>query len=333
MPTSVTSALRQQHRHVEERPVMRPKLAIAIPTYQRPGEIGLNDDIFMQECAALGIVIYVSDDSNDDDTARLAEAAAKKYGNVFYRKNVPACGHDRNIIETLSWPDADYVWIIGDTFSAMPGTLKPLMHSLQGQDFQFVNWNSGDLRVTEIVSGAEAVDLVRDKLWHQTLTGGTIYHFRVRDWVRSNLPEIHHNFPHIDVILGYLSQYASSVRWYGKKVLISAPKKSSYWHHKALDVFVDDWFSVLNAYPTILSPAQAIEIGKAHSANTGLFDVMFLVRLRAIGHLTWSSAKKEHFWHAMHVNKSRILLILLAPKAALVAAAPVKRRLSRLLRR
>jgi len=312
---------------------MRPKLAIAIPTYQRPGEIGLNDDIFMQECAALGIAVYVSDDSNDDDTTRLAELAAKKYGNVFYRKNVPACGHDRNIVETLSWPDADYVWIIGDTFSAMPGTLAPLMHSLQGQDFQFVNWNSSDTRITDILSGHEAVNLVRDKLWHQTLTGGTIYQSRVCDWVRSNLHEVHKNFPHIDVILGYISQYDSSVRWYGKKVIKSAPKKSSYWHHKALDVFVDDWFSVLNAYPKILSPTQAVAIGRAHSANTGLFDVMFLVRLRAIGHLSWSSTKKVHFWHAMHVKKSRILLILLAPKAALVAAAPVKRSLGRFLRR
>ncbi len=312
---------------------MRPKLAIAIPTYQRPGEIGLNDDAFMQECAELGIAIYVSDDSSDDDTAHLAEAAAQKYGNVFYRKNVPACGHDRNIIGTLAWPDADYVWIIGDTFSAIPGTLKALMQSLQGQDFQFVNWNSGDLRITKVLSGADAIDLVRDKLWHQTLTGGTIYHSRVRDWMQSGLPEVHRNFPHIDVILGYSSQCAISVSWYGRRVLKSAPKKSSYWHHKALDVFVDDWFSVLNAYPAILSAAQAIAIGKAHSANTGLFDKMFLVRLRAIGHLTWSSTKKAHFWHAMHVRKSLILLILLAPRASLVMAAPVKRGLSRLLRR
>jgi hypothetical protein len=312
---------------------MRPKLAIAIPTYQRPGEIGLNNDAFMRECVALGVVIYVSDDSNDDDTARLAKTAAEKYGNVFYRKNVPACGHDRNIIQTLSWPDADYVWIIGDTFSAMPDTLKPLLFSLQGQDFQFVNWNSGDLHITAILSGARAVDLVREKLWHQTLTGGTIYHSRVCDWVRSSLPEVHHNFPHMDVILGYASAHSITASWYGRKTLQSAPKKSSYWHHKALDVFVDDWFAVLNAYPAILSAAQAAEIGKAHSANTGLFDEMFLVRLRAIGHLTWSSTKKVHFWHAMHVKKSRIILILLAPKISLVAAAPIKRWVSGLLRR
>lgn len=294
----------------------RPTLAIAIPTYCRPQQIALNFAEFMQEAADLGVAIYVSDDSPDDETERLATIAGQTYGNVTYRRNTPSLGHDANVIQTLLWPDADYVWIMGDVFRTSPGGLAAVLETLTGQDFEFINRNATDRRMIAPCAGQAAVDLIQDKIWHQTLTGGTIYHNRVREWVRETKPSVHRNFPHLDVILGYAAAHPVTVGWFGQPVLENAPKQSSYWHHKALDVFVDDWVSVITAYPTVLPVNRRRSFLKSHSAHTRLFNIEFLLQLKTIGHLDWKATRRRHFWDVMHLPRAVITAILMTPNRA-----------------
>ncbi|WP_457099965.1 glycosyltransferase [Microbacterium sp. P5_E9] len=290
------------------------KLAIAIPTYDRPTESLLNDEDLLREAMHLGVEIYISDDSTDDRTQVLAAGVMTRFSHVHYRRNTPSLGHDANVVETLLWPAADYVWLLGDTFRTLPGELERIVSQLHGQAFQFVNWSSGDLAVTEVVDGDAARALVREKIWHQTLTGATIYHRSVCDWVREVRPATHANFPHLDVILGFAAACNVSVGWYGRKALTSAPKNGSYWHHRALDVFVDDWVAVLSAYPSVVPADQLAKVVRSHSANTGLFSYEFLTTLRSSGHLNWRATRRPLFWDAMHLSRFKVVTLLLTPR-------------------
>jgi len=292
----------------------RPTLAISIPTYCRPQQIALNFAGFMQEAADLGVLIYISDDSPDDETERLTRTVRQSYGNVIYRRNTPSLGHDQNVMQSLLWPDTDYVWVMGDAFRTATGGLAAVLDILTGQDFEFVNRNGLDFRLVGPCSGEEAINLIRNLIWHQTLTGGTIYHRRVREWVRKSDLTIHSNFPHLDVILGYATIHNTSIGWFGRPILESAPKNQSYWHHRAFDVFVDDWASVILAHRAILCSNRIASILKSHSSNTRLFNIEFMLHLRDIGHFNWSSTRRLYFWDVMHLPRAIIIAILLIPK-------------------
>lgn len=295
----------------------RTKLSIVIPTYLRPEASVLNDTGFLNEAATLGVELYLSDDSPDDSIERLFEARRADYANIHYRRNSPPLKHDRNVVSSLLWPDSRFTWILGDSFRTIPGSLALILDELDDQDFYFVNWNSTDRRTIERLEGDDAARFLVDRVWHQTLTGATIYHDRVRTWVRQGDLQVHPNFPHLGVILGYASDHRTTLGWHGQPSLRSVPKGRSYWSQRALDVFVDDWSSALEAHPGVIPPAQLPDVIRSHSANTRLFNLPFLLTLRASGHLSRSALRKRHFWDAMHLPPAVLWALVLVPSRLL----------------
>lgn len=292
-------------------------LSIVIPSYLRSESSVLNDEQFLDEAAALGVQVFISDDSPDDSIQQLYESRRARYANVHYRRNVPALKHDRNVISSLLWPESRFTWILGDSFRTVPGVLSRVLDELDDQDFYFINWNSSDHRMIGCLDDADAAEFIVERVWHQTLTGGTIYHDRVRRWVADGPREFHANFPHVDVILGYASTHDISVGWRGEPTLYSVPKGASYWTRRALDVFVGDWSSVLTAYPRAIPPERLPEVIRSHSQNTRLFNLPFLATLRATGHLDRAALRAPHFWHAMHAPRVLVLALVLVPPGVL----------------
>lgn len=295
----------------------RAKLSIAIPTYLRPEASVLNDTGFLDEAAALGVELYVSDDSPDDSIQRLFEARRADYANIHYRRNDPPLKHDHNVISSLLWPDSRFTWILGDSFRTVPGALTRIVDELDDQDFYFINWNSTDSRTIERLEGDDAARFLVERVWHQTLTGATIYHDRVRAWARQGSLQVHPNFPHLGVILGYANDHPTTLGWHGEPSLRSMPKGRSYWSQRALDVFIDDWSTALEAHPRVIPPDQLPDVIRSHSENTGLFNVTFLLTLRASGHLGRAALRKPHFWHAMHLPRAVVLALVVVPSRLL----------------
>jgi glycosyltransferase involved in cell wall biosynthesis len=300
------------------------RLALAIPTFRRSAALAENLSKMMDETVGLGITVYISDDSPDHETERVIEEFATRYDNINYRRNAPPLRHDSNLFETLLWPEEDYVWLLGDSLRPKPGQLKRILDFLADQDLVFVNSHSGDTRNVPFASDTAALDLLRDALWHQTLTGATIYHRRVRFWAQSSRVDLRRNFPQLSVILGYASAMPLSIAWFGEKSLDSA-KKQSYWREAALDVFVDDWVSLVSAYPKIVAPDQRRAVLKSHSAMNSLFNLDFLLELKKNGHFGWASTKRPHFWDVMHLGRLTILSILLVPTSVLELAQRLRR--------
>lgn len=292
---------------------MPEKLAIVIPTYTRVAALAANLPFLLEDAERLGVGVYLSDDSPDDATERLAAPLLVRYANFHYRRNIPALRHDANILSTLAWPDADHVWILGDVFRPKEGGLAAVLDFLNNQDFLFINWASDDTGMIRSAEGEVAHDLLLSKLWHQTLTGATIFRRPVIAWAEASLTRPHANFPHLDVILGYVEAHPVVIGWFGRKILHAEQKTASYWRARALDVFIDDWVSVVKAHPQAVPPSSLKRVLRSHSASTKLFSIGFLRELARSGHFGIAALRRPHFWDVMHESRLRVLSALLLP--------------------
>ncbi|GGB26339.1 hypothetical protein GCM10011380_14810 [Sphingomonas metalli] len=297
-------------------------LAIAIPTYQRPDVLRRCLAEVLDDAEALGVAIYISDDSSDADTEAMVADLSQRYPNIHYRHNRPALRHDGNVLQTLLWPEADYVWLLGDARWVKRGQLARIKRFLTGQDMVFVNSHCSDTRTVKAAEGDDALHLARDRLWHQTMTGATIYHRNVIRWAANDII-VKRNFPQISVILGYLSSNPAKIGWFGEPS-IGTVDKPSYWQSAMLDVFVDDWVSVVSAFPKVVSPSEMPSVVKAHSANMNLFSRKTLFELKASKRVSWRALRRSHFLDAMHLNKWVVIGILISPIFVVQVAKSVR---------
>jgi glycosyltransferase involved in cell wall biosynthesis len=304
----------------------RPRLALAIPTYQRASIVAENLAAMADEVRALGVAIYISDDSPDDATEVIVRELRQIIPNLHYRRNTPASGHDANLIATLCWGDAEYVWLMGDAMRVKPGYLGRILAFLDDQDFLFVRGHSEDPRMIPQMQGEEALAFIREALWHQTLTGATIYHSRVCDWVREQGTAlmVKRNFPQLSVVLGYASTRPVKIGWFGEAAIASVTKLS-YWRARAVGVFVDDWASLILAFPIVIPEKFRKRVIRSHSQNTKLFTPETLLELKPSGEFSWSSLRRPHFLNAMHLPYWQVVGLLTVPTAVIAVTAATAR--------
>jgi hypothetical protein len=304
----------------------RPRLALAIPTYQRASVVAENLAAMADEARALGVAIYLSDDSLDDATEVVVRELAQSIPKLDYRRNTPALGHDANLIATLCWADAEYVWLMGDAMRVKPGCLGRILAFLDDQDFLFLRGHSEDSRMIPQMQGEEALSFIREALWHQTLTGATIYHARVCNWVREQDAAlvVKRNFPQLSVVLGYASTQPITIGWFGEAAITSVTKLS-YWRARAISVFVDDWAALVLTYPTVIPPAFRKRVIRSHSQNTKLFTAETLLSFKPSGEFSWSALRRPHFLDAMHLPYWQVVGLLTVPTAIIAVTAATAR--------
>lgn len=295
--------------------VTEPRLAIAIPTYGQAEWVARHLRLMADVAERLNVAIYVSDDTPDDSVERAVTEVASDVRLIHYRRNTPALGHDRNLLATLAWPNEEYVWLLRSAMWAKPEVLERLMAFLQGQDLVFVNSHSDDHRMIPSLSGDAARALLRNALWHQTLTGATIYHRRVIDWASAQgaaLP-VYRNFPHLSVMMGYASTHPVTIGWFGERCVNTSYSGHSYWLARAIDVFVGDWSAVVTAFPAIVPASERKRVIGEHSRRMSLFDADTMMALRRSGQFTSASFRQDHFLDAMHLPRWKLHALLRVP--------------------
>lgn len=297
-----------------------PSLAVVIPTYRRPDILAAGLRHMADALRRHGVALYVSDDSPDDATQRMVEDFATGFGQVHYRRNRPAFGHDDNIIASLLWPTEDFVWIVGDAGRIEPDGLIQVLSVLDRQELLLVNSHAPQGPDVPKAVGEDARTLVRDLLWHQTLTGATIYGRPVLDWLRTTRLGDRgdfRNFPHLAILLDYLAMHPTTIGWVGTPATRFVTK-TSYWRDQALSVFVDDWARIVRRQPDVIRPVERPAVLRSHSAQTGLFDRDLLCDLRHLGALRRGYVHGQpDFFDVMHLPRWKIELLLRLPRALL----------------
>jgi hypothetical protein len=302
------------------------RLAIAIPAYGRAPAIASSVAGMADEARAerLDVVFYVSDDTPDASVEDALQPLIDTGVALRYRRNTPALRHDRNLIATLLWPDADYVWLLGSNYRVRSGYLGRAFGFLDKQDLLFVEEHAHDHRLIPALHGQEARALLCDRLWHQTMTGVTIYSRTVQSWVKARQNEVFiaPDFPQISVMMGFASDRDASIGWLGEPCLEAAVGSTpSYWQARAIDVFVDNWAAAVSGFPAIVPPEQRADVIRSHSARTNLFTTTKLMEMRRSGQFRWSSIRRRHFRAAMHLPRWKILAILALPMPILKAGS------------
>jgi glycosyltransferase involved in cell wall biosynthesis len=298
----------------------RRSLALVIPTYRRPAILAAGLARMADALHLYDVALYVSDDSPDLETEHVIADFAANGSSVHYRRNVPSLGHDDNIIASLLWPVEDFVWILGDAGWIEPEGFDRIMQRLDQQDFLFVNSHAPTSEDRAGATGEEARVLIRDLLWHQTLTGATIYSRRVLEWLRNTQlgkRGAFQNFPHLAIILDYAAVSAPCIDWIGTRSTHFASKQS-YWQDQALSVFVDDWAAIVRRQSSVITAAERSSVLRSHSSRLGLFHGALLRDLRRTGRLNLRYVRSQpDFFDAMHLPRWKLEAILRLPRRLL----------------
>lgn len=266
-------------------------LAIAIPTYNRSNVLLQNLKAIMPKLIEYKIPVYISDDSDNIATQGVIEQLVIESSNqlVFYKKNTPSLGHDANCLATLSLPDTDYVWYLGDSIVPSCAAIDEVLDVLKAcstnkLDFVSVNCDSKANYPAGYV--ADLRDFLIKNTWFLTMTGSTIYSRDVIQFSKElDVLSCYKNFMQIAIVLEYCTKNPhASYFWIQKNsVFVNQNKKNSYWVNRAVSVFAVDWWNFVSHFTMLFSPAEVKIVALSHSVNTNIFGFFNWLRICSFG--------------------------------------------------
>ncbi|WP_243324073.1 glycosyltransferase family 2 protein [Geothrix sp. SG200] len=291
-------------------------LALAIPTYNRPSVLMENLRHMLPELKAHQVPVYISDDSDNEDTRHLIELLKLEYDLIHYRRNTPSLGHDQNCISTLAWPEADYIWYMGDSIFFKAGSLGNILKALETQpEFVFLNsYVKDDIYHTGIIRNWK--QFLMDTTWYLTLTGATIYSSRSLGTIKNKEfdAQKYPNFVQLAVVFEYFSRCSGNIYWFNETTIDVNKNKKSYWLKNAIKVFVVDWSNFIESI-LIFNETEKSKIIRSHSAKTHLFGIVNLLLIRkyeGISFRLWVNYRKK-IKKAFHLPSWIGLVVSLVP--------------------
>lgn len=287
------------------------KLAIAIPTYNRAEILKENLLYILDDIKKYSIPIYISDDSTNKNTELMISELKKKYEYIYYYKNKPALGHDKNCFATLQLPEEEYIWYLGDSVMVKQDTIKKVLKILENEhiDFLFINEKSRKLDEASGVYDDKNKILLKFG-WHLTQTGATIYSKKsLLNIANIELNKVK-NFPQFVLIFKSL-QEKFQIYWMNEKNISINSKKKSYWNSKVFEVFIDDWTRAVMYLQGDYEGTSLEQCILNHSKFTKIFGLIGLIKLRANGSFNKTTMSK--YGKKLYIHSSvyyRILNII-----------------------
>lgn len=315
---------------------MNKKLAIAIPTYNRSEIFLQNLRTMLPEIREAGVAVYISDDSSDDLTEQGVALLKKEYASIVYERNRPSLGHDRNCLKTLSMPETDYVWYLGDATFILPGKLEQVLGVLDGGGYDFVSVNSAtrgkSVYPSKVITDYREVWI--HLAWHLTMTGVSIY----KRSHLANLSErygklIGTNFPQLGILLEESKNMKGGYYWTDEPFIdVNSGKAASYWQKRVFEIFAEDWvelFDIIGAKDSGFTPGELDAILKSHSKHTQALEPRILRDCRIERTYDYRVFKtyREFLKRASNTSLFRLSLISVTPGFIL----KIVRKLSRML--
>ena len=272
-------------------------LAIATPTRNRVSALKQNLTGMIPELKQYDIPVYICDDSTNDDTEKMIYELSREYPKIFYTKNTPPKGHDKNCINTITKPSTDYVWYLGDSAIALPGTISLIFRYIQEKpDFVFLNRQIPRLHLGYTGKITDFQKFIVDNLWHITLTSATVYS---RKALTLGLEDFDiatcRNFAQLGIIMNAVRKGCNNAIWIQQKTMIANKSGTkSYWASKTVPIFASDWATLVRSYSDILPQNKINSIIRSHSKNTGILGFFSLLNLRL--HKVYTEEIREQTW-------------------------------------
>lgn len=263
---------------------MQNKLAIAIPTYNRPEILKFNLLQILDDLIKYDIPVYISDDSSNDDTRKVIEELKSKHTLFVYHKNEIQLGHDLNFVSTIRLPKEEYVWYLGDSIVIKEGAIKKILNIVSTSNYDFISLNaeSRDLNIEQKVFN-DGYELLDKLCWHLTMTGTTIYNSKNifnLDYFNVNKFK---NFPQLAFIFEIFAKKESSLYWINEKIIYVNSQKKSYWSQNIFEIFINDFKNSLNNLDEIYPLRVKDKVILQHSVKSKIFILRAFVKYRLNG--------------------------------------------------
>ncbi|WP_353149314.1 glycosyltransferase [Chryseobacterium sp.] len=255
-------------------------LSISIPTYNRAEILEDNLNLIIEECRPHNVGIYIFDDSTNNKTELLISKLTKSYPYIFYTKNNPRLGHDKNCIKCLSVPDQQYIWYLGDSMIISNESVAKVLDVIKNSSPDFICFKEKNRNIdiqSKVYDNAE--DIFTDLAWHLTMTGVTVYKkssldfqdFRVERFI---------NFPQLAIIFCNFEKSGSKLYWIADCLIYGNLKKKSYWSSMVFKVFFNDLKNTFKNLPQNFSISLIDTVIRKHSINSKLFSYHGVVRMK-----------------------------------------------------
>ena len=264
-------------------PMTNKRLSIAIPSFNRADILKSNILMMLPEIKQFSIQIFISDDSNNDETQNMINEIQVEYESIFYSRNAPSLGHDDNIFRTLSLPETDYVWLLGDSIVIKRGAIKNVLEVIDSDQPGIIAVNANNRAIDSINCHHEDCNRVFSTFaWHLTLTGAAIYSKNAIASAESLIKSELKNFPQIALIFNYLST-SCSFHWLNNRWIFANKEKTSFWTKNMFKVFLEDWSNVIWSLPDCYGHPDKEKAIIDHSQKSYLFGSKGLLLARASG--------------------------------------------------
>lgn len=289
------------------------KLAIAIPTYNRPEILHQNLKYMLPDLRIHNIPVYISDDSTNTKTEIMLNSFKKEYPFIYYCKNNPSLGHDENYFFTLQIPTEDYVWYLGDSLSIKHGAISQILSSLEDADYAFIAVNSVG-RTLNLPSKyyTDPNEIFKELAWHLTLTGATIYNKSTLHDLMNLKQACHKNFPQLVIIFTGLLKGNAGLYWIEDKLIFLTKERASYWEKKIFEVFANDWSKVILDLPEVYSSKNKFFVIKSHDKHTNIFSAKSLLKYRLQGSFSLTIVLKYFSYIKLSSNFNIIFILFMA---------------------
>jgi hypothetical protein len=258
------------------------KLAIAIPTYNRAAILRENILLMLGEIRRFSIPVYISDDSTNNETEIVFQEIKKVYEYIYYYKNSPSLGHDKNCLRTLCLPSEDYTWYLGDSMIIKKEGVSKILDIIKFGNYSFISVNCNNRKLDLPTSVFENKNsLLVDLGWHFTMTGATIYSRQEINLLENFEISKYKNFPQTAILFEQFAIGRKNIYWLNERLIYGNKNKKSYWSTNVFNVFLIDWEAAISNLPNIYTLQNKNKMLIKHSKQTGLFNFFSMINYRS----------------------------------------------------
>ena len=277
-----------------------------------------------------GIKIYVSDNQSDDETAPVVRNLMGQYELLHYSKTSRLLTADEHFEWVLNLPDTEYRWLFGDRYKIISEAGLGHLVSAVEEDFDVVVVN-GEARVHDVPTQSfNEENAVLEQLgWHMTMLTALIY--RSSAIAKMNFTRYRGtHFLQTLSIFEFLSTTNFTLRWLSDPLIGSVRfDVRNGWLQQAIQVFVRGWFLGVMSLPAKYSYQAKVRALMSHDANTAVFGLKGVLKIRALGGVTFGLLRSHARELSYTVARMRIVYLwisLLLPVSAVRLAVRVYRR-------